>query len=265
MDALRFDHLVRSWAEGASPRRGALRLLIGGLLALLGAHGVEGAAAHDALLDCKKIKNRKKRKKCVTKARAHNAGHANEPRECTAADTCPNPPPGQLCAQPICDQGGNCGFGPKAAGTRCRPIAGDCDIPEFCDGVSLDCPPDRFRSSGEICRHIIGPCDVAERCTGSSASCPPDAFAPSSQQCGAAAGPCDLPDFCTGSAVNCPNQKQPDNNICGANQVCCNGICCNPGLSCSQTRTCVCDPFVRCGPSCPCLEGNCSPGGVCIG
>ncbi|XP_043358928.1 zinc metalloproteinase-disintegrin-like NaMP isoform X4 [Dermochelys coriacea] len=58
-----------------------------------------------------------------------------------------------------------CGFGEccencqiKKAGTLCRPIKHDCDLPELCTGQSHQCPVDRFRVNGYPCRDGQGYC-----------------------------------------------------------------------------------------------------------
>lgn len=33
----------------------------------------------------------------------------------------------------------------------CRSSAGDCDLPEYCSGVSADCPEDSFEMNGKPC------------------------------------------------------------------------------------------------------------------
>lgn len=39
----------------------------------------------------------------------------------------------------------------KQVGSECRPSAGDCDLPEYCTGVSQDCPEDSFEMNGKPC------------------------------------------------------------------------------------------------------------------
>ena len=270
MDDSRFDDLTRALA---APRRAALRLGAGGALGLLlGWRAVEEAAAHNALAKCKKIRDKKKRKTCLRKARAHNNGHVeNAQPQCTTPDECPSPSPDQLCARAVCDGEGKCGIGPKTAGTVCRPVAGTCDLPEVCDGASLDCPPDQFRPASVVCRPPAGPCDVAEQCTGSSAQCPPDVFRSSGFQCGFATGPCDRAALCTGTSANCPpnpfrsssevcrpkvdacdraefctgnsaicppDQNEPNGATCETDRVCCFGACCDPGWECGGAGCC---------------------------
>ena len=61
-----------------------------------------------------------------------------------------------------------------AAGTVCRPAAGDCDVAESCTGSNATCPANGFAPSTQVCRPVSDICDVAENCTGSSAACPAD-------------------------------------------------------------------------------------------
>ncbi|NXS78329.1 ADA15 protein, partial [Erpornis zantholeuca] len=56
--------------------------------------------------------------------------------------------PGAACAtQDTCCQ--DCQL--RRAGHVCREVLGECDLPEFCDGVSPRCPPDTFLQDGQPC------------------------------------------------------------------------------------------------------------------
>ncbi|XP_056365990.1 disintegrin and metalloproteinase domain-containing protein 15 isoform X3 [Oenanthe melanoleuca] len=56
--------------------------------------------------------------------------------------------PGAACAtQDTCCQ--DCQL--RRAGHVCRELLGECDLPEFCDGVSRHCPPDTFLQDGQPC------------------------------------------------------------------------------------------------------------------
>lgn len=39
----------------------------------------------------------------------------------------------------------------KSAGSVCRKAASGCDLPEYCTGVSQDCPEDSFEMNGKPC------------------------------------------------------------------------------------------------------------------
>ena len=113
-----------------------------------------------------------------------------------------------------------CAFEP--ATTVCRAAGGSCDVAESCTGTSARCPGD-VKASG-VCRAAAGVCDVAERCDGSSVDCPPDAF--SMQTCRAAAGSCDVLEQCDGASAMCPADAfAPEEQSCGASQVCRAGTC----------------------------------------
>ena len=62
----------------------------------------------------------------------------------------------------------------RPVGFVCRPVRGDCDQVETCDGNSPDCPNDVFLSQGTTCRSSSEGCDPAEVCTGNAAACPAD-------------------------------------------------------------------------------------------
>ena len=83
-----FDHLTKSIGAGVS-RRGLLRALGGGglSLGLLGRTAVPDAVAKN----CKKIKDKKKRKACRKKATDATAQVPGAPASQTVAVTCPGP------------------------------------------------------------------------------------------------------------------------------------------------------------------------------
>uniref|UniRef100_A0A665VR27 ADAM metallopeptidase domain 8b n=1 Tax=Echeneis naucrates TaxID=173247 RepID=A0A665VR27_ECHNA len=69
------------------------------------------------------------------------------------------------CKSPCCDastcrltEGSQCSHGQccdncqlRSSGSVCRMSAGDCDLPEYCTGVSGDCPDDAFEMNGKAC------------------------------------------------------------------------------------------------------------------
>ena len=121
MDAARFDALAKSLSVARS-RRGALGGLLVGALSLLGVRS-EKATAHDPLKACKK-KSGDAKKKCIKKAKKHNAQHASE----TVLP--PSPPPGPTCSDGIkngtesdVDCGGTC---PPCGTAKSCQGAGDC-------------------------------------------------------------------------------------------------------------------------------------------
>ncbi|XP_035208976.1 disintegrin and metalloproteinase domain-containing protein 12-like isoform X3 [Stegodyphus dumicola] len=67
---------------------------------------------------------------------------------CCNATTC------ELYSNATCAVGGCCDTETcqvKKVATLCRDSASECDLPEFCDGVSEFCPSDIFRQNGEEC------------------------------------------------------------------------------------------------------------------
>jgi hypothetical protein len=134
MDAERFETLLRSLSEHRS-RRGALRLLAGSALgSLLGWRESGVGDAHDLSARCKKRKGDKK-KRCLKRARKHNAEHAGEPPRCPAERACAE----ACCASgQICKGGTECCTEDQAAfcappgEIRCGPWDGPC-------GRRLDC------------------------------------------------------------------------------------------------------------------------------
>uniref|UniRef100_A0A672UWG8 ADAM metallopeptidase domain 15 n=1 Tax=Strigops habroptila TaxID=2489341 RepID=A0A672UWG8_STRHB len=92
-------------------------------------------------------------------------------RGCAAAS--PEPVCRQECTDPCCNSstcqlmpGAECATGDVCcqdcrlhrAGHQCREPLGECDLPEFCDGVSPHCPPDAFLQDGQPCAAAQGVC-----------------------------------------------------------------------------------------------------------
>ncbi|KFU83967.1 Disintegrin and metalloproteinase domain-containing protein 15, partial [Chaetura pelagica] len=71
--------------------------------------------------------------------------------ECT--DLCCNSSTCQLMPGATCATGDSCcqDCQLRPAGHPCREPYGECDLPEFCDGVSPHCPPDAFLQDGQPC------------------------------------------------------------------------------------------------------------------
>ncbi|NWS79004.1 ADA15 protein, partial [Crotophaga sulcirostris] len=71
--------------------------------------------------------------------------------ECT--DPCCNSTSCQLLPGAACATGDTCCQDCQLvrAGQLCRAPLGECDLPEFCDGVSARCPPDTFVQDGQRC------------------------------------------------------------------------------------------------------------------
>ncbi|NWZ59606.1 ADA15 protein, partial [Haliaeetus albicilla] len=71
--------------------------------------------------------------------------------ECT--DPCCNSSTCQLMPGAECATGDACcqDCQLRRAGHLCRAPLGECDLPEFCDGVSPRCPPDTFLQDGQPC------------------------------------------------------------------------------------------------------------------
>jgi hypothetical protein len=123
MDANGFDMLLRSLSASPSRRR-TLRLLAGSALAgLLGQTVIHAVDAHDLLPSCKK-KSGKAKKKCLKKAKAHNATHTVAPPTGTTGDPTPVDP----CA------GVRCGAVPHGMST-CQN--GTCVVTS-CEGDNYD-------------------------------------------------------------------------------------------------------------------------------
>jgi len=76
------------------------------------------------------------------------------------------PDDGHVCTWDYCT-GGTCIHPPKPANIMCRSIALPCDLPEYCDGVGADCPPDVALPAGSRSRLCpqCQTCDASGLCT----------------------------------------------------------------------------------------------------
>jgi len=168
MDDSRFDNLVRTLSAASSPRRSTFGFLAAGL-ALLGRHDAEDAAAKD----CKKIKDKQKRKKCLKKARdqAPTASPSPTPVICGGV-TCPAGQlccPDQRCGPRCCANGRACNV------TCCGPNGNDfcCDASRpicICGGCwaagSVQCP-----DPGHCCGPLSPKCCGNDHCCADGWEC----------------------------------------------------------------------------------------------
>ena len=129
MDADRFDGLVRTFGQAQSRRQALRGLAAVGAFALGGYQPEQTTAAgvdveHDATKQCKK-KSGNAKKKCLKKAKKHNASHflscssIGESSFCFAGDVCC---PGNLCcdaAFPVCCGALCCRTGFVCSGGAC--------------------------------------------------------------------------------------------------------------------------------------------------
>jgi hypothetical protein len=154
------------------------------------------------------------------------------------------------CLTGACDpQSGSCV--PRLATTVCRPAAGACDVPEYCDGVNGTCGPNLFENAATRCRPAAGVCDVAETCTGTGPSCPVDAK--STAECRPAADPCDAPERCDGVADTCAaDEVRPDAAACDDGNACTTGETCAAGV-CGSGTAVVCPVCEACDPVAGCV------------
>ncbi|XP_024909606.1 zinc metalloproteinase-disintegrin-like batroxstatin-1 isoform X2 [Cynoglossus semilaevis] len=84
--------------------------------------------------------------------------------DCGTVEECQN----RCCDASTCrlTEGAQCAHGQccedcqvKAAGSLCRKSAGECDLSEYCDGLSEYCPEDSFVMNGKPCyNHVQGYC-----------------------------------------------------------------------------------------------------------
>jgi hypothetical protein len=150
------------------------------------------------------------------------------PPDCLGApDDTPCEPDGLPCTIDVC-RAGACVHDPAPAGTLCRAAAGECDVPETCNGVAGECPDDIRVPATVVCRPATGACDSPEHCNGVAAACPPDAMKAEGTSCRPSLGACDPPESCTGQSAACPADRllpagsicRPSADSCDAPEVC---------------------------------------------
>jgi len=165
------------------------------------------------------------------------------------------PPTGACVAQWVCNSTSQ-QWEPITlpAGTLCRESAGECDVAEYCDGVTPTCPPDQFALAETLCRASAGECDVAEYCDGVTPTCPQDQLAPLYTVCRAAAGLCDATENCTGIDVTCP----PD-ALKPTGASCSDGNVCNGEETCNGAGTCLAGTLIAIDDGDWCTADSCDP------
>lgn len=151
MDADRFDAITRSLFRSRS-RRDAVASLLGSSVGMLGWVDAQDAAAKN----CKKIKNKKKRKKCLAKAKAATCGSVT----CAEGQVCC---PDKRCGRTCCANGRACNV------TCCGPNGNDF----CCDASRPMCICGGCWQAGSVqCddpKHCCGP--LSPRCCGNDHCC----------------------------------------------------------------------------------------------
>ncbi|KAK9754756.1 Disintegrin [Popillia japonica] len=72
--------------------------------------------------------------------------------DCSSVDPCCDPITCKLTKEAECAKGPcceNCKL--RERGYTCREITNDCDLPEYCNGETGDCPPDVYKKNGSPC------------------------------------------------------------------------------------------------------------------
>uniref|UniRef100_A0AAY5ECH6 Uncharacterized protein n=1 Tax=Electrophorus electricus TaxID=8005 RepID=A0AAY5ECH6_ELEEL len=92
--------------------------------------------------------------------------------DCSMVEVRSTPTPGKECHTDAsqCKCCKNCKFLPLVV--MCRPVRSECDLPEYCTGMSSECPEDTFRANGAPCSNNTGYCHGGQcprrldQCTG---------------------------------------------------------------------------------------------------
>ncbi len=90
--------------------------------------------------------------------------------------------------------------------TACRPAVSNCDIAEYCNATTGQCPPDTVIPSGTLCNANPHKCGYSSYCTGSYGYCPaiPTAVQGAGTVCQMALSPCYTNSCCDGVSMDCP-------------------------------------------------------------
>lgn len=236
MDAHRFDTIAKRLGNGATTRRGALRLLTGGLLAA----GISRLGLEEAAAGCVHLG-----KKCGKGDKCCGGAHCRGGRcqcaatqkrcgaRCVAASICCTDGHTGCVSSETCDQG-TC----RAGGGNCTP---DC--------TNKQC-------GGDGCGGSCGQCGTGDTCSGGSCvactlltACPAGA-------CGA------VPDGC-GGTLSCGGCTAGQCLTCGPNNTCVST--CGPCQTCGQFG-CInrCSDNSGRFPGCVCPTGRCGAvDGIC--
>jgi hypothetical protein len=224
MEASHFDALARSLTAAGSRRRALTGLLLGSL-GFLGASVEETAAKN-----CKKIKNKKKRKKCLAKA---NGCTPNCDRKICGDDGCGGSC--GSCVAPETCQNGDCKCIPRCAPTNaCGP--------DGCYGSCGTCTGDPPCSERGVCE--CG--DGMELCGGNCRSlCTDGSIRPPNGAC----------DCCYPKGTPFPDE------------FVCIFLCCWPDCDPNPSGGWMCAGFPLCSPCTAneqCIEGAECQGGRCM-
>ncbi len=144
----------------------------------------------------------------------------------------------------------------QSAGTPCfsgTPETGLCEAPDTCPGGSAVCP-DRVKPAAFPCRISLGVCDSTEFCDGTTGDCPADALDPAGTECRASGGVCDVAEECDGASPTCP----PDAKVPAAPPTECRASAgdCDPAENCDGINN-ACPADVLSGPAVPCGPVEC--------
>uniref|UniRef100_A0A2K5VDY1 ADAM metallopeptidase domain 33 n=1 Tax=Macaca fascicularis TaxID=9541 RepID=A0A2K5VDY1_MACFA len=174
----------------------------------------------------------------------------------------------------------------KPAGALCRQAMGDCDLPEFCTGISSHCPPDVYLLDGSPCARGSGYCwdgacpTLEQQCQqlwGPGSHPAPEACFQVVNSAGDAHGNCGqdskghfLP--CAGRDVLCgklqcqggkpslltPHMVPVDSTIhLDGHEVTCRGVLALPGAQLDLLGLGMVEPGTQCGPRMVCQSRRC--------
>lgn len=166
MDSSLFDDLVRAWAAGGASRRRVLRMAAGSAVGGLAGWPDHRPADARTRQQCKKIKNKRRRKKCLKSLDSAPLSSA-----CAIASDCPAPT--SACDVATCADGA-CGTTPRICDDGVACTADACDEGSGgCTHIPDNqlCGDDRFCDpvQGCVCLTHLTPC--GDSCFQPGSSC----------------------------------------------------------------------------------------------
>jgi hypothetical protein len=155
---------------------------------------------------------------------------------------------------------------PLSAEAICRPALGECDVAEFCDGETGECPIDLMAGLGTECGDEAIECSAQDTCDGLGACLANDLEV--GFVCGDGGTICLIQDSCDGAGICVDNGFAEAGVLCGDNPTECSAqdICDGEGLCLPNNydagHPCG-DPGSQCSVQDDCDgEGNCVDNGV---
>jgi hypothetical protein len=204
---------------------------------------------------------------CIVQDTCNGAGTCDDNGFVSAGTACGDPTNSTCNGADTCNGSGACLDNFAATTLVCNPDAGECDVPEYCDGAG-NCPTDQFEPSGTACGDATATdCNLADTCNGAG-TCDSNLLA-AGDPCGDSSNTtCTNPDTCDASGACQPNNAattvecRGEANACDVAEFCdgagsCPADAFEPvGTACGDQSDTTCTDPDTCDGSGTCLENN---------